>query len=471
MASISQRSIEGSFKALPEGSISQLTGPTSMRPCFDNIQNTLINTGREDADRPVSFTTVFFIVLFATKPFVDLTWNFRLFAFGGRALNPLAIVGFCVCMIAGCLHFLQNGRKPIFNKRVIWIFLGLNLFHSSIAFSVHGRSVMYIMDGLTKLFAAYFIYFIGHRGIENDRDKLRIIGIIWITTFLVGILSSIQYSMGNFAVASSQGVERFAGLYNDPGGPSYNAIMSIVFGTLYLELCTRQRQRIRLVAKIAFILTVLVTALILKITLTKSALLMLVVFLTMWIGLYKRKPYVIIPLMILCGYYIYTTSDEVQKRLAPEIAFLRADNYSMELARSMGTGRVATWETVLTYYIDDFDLFERLFGSASTFGTHNQYISYLMQLGAVGLTAFLIILLRFYGRLIYLYGKYKQPDVYMCIVLLTIFVVQGLTGAPFYYTTLLWYLMILLSVINIYSDKAISEASPWGNSAVFDSYL
>lgn len=419
------------------------------------MRNAFINTGPKNRGR----SRAFIVVLFAIKPFIDLTWNIPFFSMGGIAINSLHITGLCVFVIAGFLYFFQNNNKRIFNERVIWLFLGLNLFTSFIAILFYNHPFMYVIDVLLRLFDAYFIYFIGHRFIENYRDKLRIISIIWITTLLVGILSCIVYSTGIYRTGTSQGVERFAGLYNDGGTPSYNAIMSIIFGTLYLELCKRQRQLIPVIAKIAFILTLLVTVFILKITITKSAVLMLLAFLMMWIGLYKRKPYIIFPLIIISGYYIYTTSEKVQTRMAAEAEFLSEGTFSMEFLRPMGTGRVAYWETVLTYYIQDYNLFQKLFGIGRNFGAHNQYIAYLMQVGLVGFTVFLIILFRFYRQLIYLYSKYKQPDIYMTIVFLTILAVCGLTGHPFDYTTLLWYLMVLLSLINVYTYKSSPQIS------------
>ena len=436
---------------MPEGLNSQLSGLNEMRLCFDDMQNTLISTGREGVDRSGSYTSVFFIVLFATKPLVDLMWNFRLFAVGGVALNLLAIVGFCVFITAGYLYFFQYDERRIFNKRLIWSFLGLNLFTSCISVFFYDLPIMYAMDFLIKLFAAYFIYFIGHRCMENNKGKLRIIGTIWITTALITVLSIIRYFQGGYDIDVSQGVERFAGLYNDPGTPSYIAVISLVYGTLYIEILRKQEQPVPLIVRIAFVLMLLVVVFTLKITLTKSALLMFIVFLAMWFVLYKRKTYIIVPLIILGTFYIYTKSEAIQARLAPELEFLTADKLSMEQARHIGEGRIALWERLLIYYSQDYDLFQKLFGSSRSFGAHNQYIDYLMQIGLVGLTVFLVILLRFYRQLILLYREYCQPDIYMAMVLLTLFVIAGLTGHPFGYTTLLWYLMIMLSLINTHN--------------------
>jgi len=422
------------------------------------MQDTLINTGCEDVDRSRLFIWVFFIVLLATKPFVDLTWNFRLFVVGGVAINFLVIVGLCVFIITGYFYFFQNDNKRIFNKRIIWLFLGLNLFASCIAILFYNRPITDIVDGLVKLFAAYFIYFIGHRFMGNDRDRLRIIGIIWITTMLISVLSVIQYSQGTYNIDISQGVERFSGFYNDPGTPSYNAIISLVFGTLYVEMLRKQKRMVTLIVRIALILTIFVAATTLKITVTKSALLMLIVFLAMWFGLYKRKVYIVFPLIILGSFYIYIKSETIQLRVAPELEFLTAEELSMDQARHIGEGRIAVWERLLIYYSQDYDLFQKLFGSKRSFGAHNQYIAYLMEVGLMGLTFFLIILLRFYRRLIFLFRKYGQPDTYMAIVLLTQFAIVGLAGHPFYYTTLLWYLMILLSVVNVDFSESVRHS-------------
>lgn len=391
----------------------------------------------------------FIVVLLAIKPFIDLTWNHPFFSFGGFSASALHVVGFCVLVVTGYLYFIRNDNRTIFNERVIWLFLLLNLAAGFVAVCFDGRPILDVLDIIVKLFDAYLIYFVGHHFLQDERDRLRIIGLIWISTLMVGILSLIQYKTGTFEIDFSQGVRRFAGFYNDPGTPSYNAIISVVFGALYIEILKKQERLIPSTVRIAFALTVLVTAFMLKITVTKSALLMLIVFIMMWYGSYRRMAYLVIPLLIIGGVFIYAKSEALQLRFAPEVDFIEK-GHSMEQARSLGTGRVAYWQTVLTKYFEDYSLFQKLIGTARTFGAHNQYIAYLMQIGLIGLTVFLIMLLRFYRRLILLYRGSGKPEIYMGMVLLTLFSVLGLTGQPFGYTTLLWYLMILLSLINVY---------------------
>lgn len=195
----------------------------------------------------------------------------------------------------------------------------------------------------------------------------------------------------------------------------------------------------------------------LTITLTKSAVLMLVTFLVLWYGLYRRQLLIIIPVLLVGSYYTYTTSDEVQMRLAMEMEFLTADEFSLERARGIGGGRVGTYEILLTYYYDNYNWFQKVFGKARTYGAHNQYIAFLMQMGLVGLAVFLSLLARFYRRLLSLYVRYKHPEHFMGITVLSMFVIAGMSGSPFYYTTFLWYLMILLSFINIPDERPEPE--------------
>ncbi|HCI58087.1 MAG TPA: hypothetical protein DFH96_04845, partial [Bacteroidetes bacterium] len=92
----------------------------------------------------------------------------------------------------------------------------------------------------------------------------------------------------------------------------------------------------------------------------------------------------------------------------------------------------------------------QLFGTSKHWMAHNQYIAYLMQVGIVGLTIFLIFLIRFIVKLFTIYHKTHNPSVFAAYTLLIMYVFYTFTGHPFDYTTLLWYLMILLSMINVY---------------------
>jgi hypothetical protein len=398
----------------------------------------------------------FLIVLIFLKPFIDLTWNSHFFKVGGDSISSLHIVGLYVFLVAAYLYLFEREERKIFNERIIWIFLGLHISISFIAIEFYDRKIIDSVDTLLRLFDSYLIYFVFHRFLDDDKGKLRIISLVWISTLLISLLSVIMFSVGVYNIDITGVVVRFAGLYNDPGIPSYTAIMSLIFGTLYLEIL-RRKNKLTLMILVTYILTIFVTLFILKVTITKSALLMLSVFLILWIGIFKKKFFVIFPILLLAGYFAYTASASLQYRLENEITFFKEGEFTLEAARSIGTGRIGYWERIIKYYDIYYNPFQKFFGKARNYGAHNQYIAYLMQVGIVGLSVFLIILFRFYKRLIHLFKRYKKPELFGAIVLLTIFSVYGMTGHPFEYTTLLWYLMILLSLINVDQERPPSQ--------------
>lgn len=403
----------------------------------------------------------FILVLLAIKPFVDLTWQVKFFSIGGIAMNPLRITGILVLVVVGYLYFVERDRRRLFNERIIWIFLGLNIFSSVIALISLNRSFISCADILVRTFDAYLIYFVFHRFMNNDTSVQRVIAIIWISTLLVSMVSVLVYATGSYNIDISQGVERFAGLYNDPGGPAFNVIISLMFGTLYVEIYKKQNISLSFLIKMFLLLTIIATLVILIITVTKSAFVMCFAFLIMWLGLYKRKLLIVIPMIALSIYFMYSHDERLQMRAGAEREFveegINKGEFTIEAARPIGEGRVAHWERLLMYYDKDYNVLEKLFGTSRTFAAHNQYIAFLMQVGLIGLTVFVMILFRFYKELIQLYSKYKKPEVYMAITHLTVFVIYGLTGHPFYYTTLLWYLMILLSLLNM--DRSVRQLS------------
>jgi hypothetical protein len=388
----------------------------------------------------------FIYILLALKPFIDLTWNSRFLSVGRISLGALHFIGFYVFVVAGLFYFFNRGKIRIYNEGVIWLFMILNIFSSMAAILGSHYPIMNVMDSLLRIFDAYFMYFIFHRFFENDESLLKISATVWLSTLLVGIVSIVVYSTGRYNVDMSQQVVRFAGLYNDPGSPSYIAIMSLVFGALYFE---KYKGKKRSLVVLAYASTYIVAGIMLKLTITKSAIIMLVIFLIMWLGVYKKKLVIIAPAVIIFGYLFYAGSEAVQMRMKNEVEFFQDGTFSAESARSLGTGRVAQWERVLSFYSNNYNAFQKVFGSARDFGAHNQYIAYLMTVGILGLAVFLFILWRFYKRLFELFKKFRQPEIYMSIVALTIFVVYGITGHPFEYTTLLWYLMLLLSLLNV----------------------
>jgi len=392
------------------------------------------------------------LIFLAIKPLIDLAWNTYYFSVGNKAINLLHITGLYVFILVAYLYFFRKDKVKIYNENLILFLLGINILSSAIALIDSNYSFIYFLDSWIRVFDAFFIYFVFHSFVGNYKGKLNIVCIIWISTLFVGILSILLYFIGKFNTDISQNVTRFAGLYNDPGGPALNAAISILFGTLFIEIYKAQK-KLNIQVILLYIFTLSINIFLLKITITKAAILMFFIFLIMWIGFFKKKLLLVFLLLIYGGFYWYSTDEGIRKRLEPEVEFIKKGEITMEAARPIGTGRIGHWEKLLDYYKNNYTLVQKFLGTYSNFGAHNQYLSYLMKLGILGLLVFLIIMFRFYKKLFILYKKYKKAEIYMALVLLLMFMIYGLSGNPFEYTTLLWYLMILLSSINSLNNE------------------
>ena len=400
----------------------------------------------------------FFLILLAIKPLIDLTVTAKLGSFGGQSFNAIEIIGGLVFLVTGYAYLSRNREEKIHNEKFIWLFWGMNFLTISMVVYSGTRTFLFVADSLVKMLEGHFIYLIFHRFMKNEQEVMTKVGIIWYSTIFVSIVSIIVYFTGSYNYQVTGTVERFAGLYRGTGGPIYNAMFSLFFGALYLELYGRQTKKIPFFVRGMFYITVFFALFMLKLTMARSALLMLLVFLIMWYGFYKRFLLMILPLIVVTSYYVYKSNEDVQNRFSREKAFFTAERRTVELASRMGTGRVGRWQRLIRIYDDEYTFVEQMLGRYRTFGAHNQYLAYLMQIGFLGLSVFAVLIFRFYKKLLEVYKMCKRPDVYMALVLLTIFCIIGLTGHPFFYTTQLWYLMILLSLINASRLNKLSYA-------------
>jgi O-antigen ligase len=256
------------------------------------------------------------------------------------------------------------------------------------------------------------------------------------------------YYLGISNSDTTRGLVRYNGLYNDPGTPSYLAVLCLVFASLYKEV---QGKKFSDFHKALYYLSWIATIFILYITITKSALLMFIVFLLLWLGVYKKKLFLIFPSVLIGCYISFTNISEVNQRFETEANFIEQGDE--ESAKSIGTGRVNRWENLFEQFTKDYDLPSKLLGTSHDYAAHNQYLAYLMQIGLLGLSAFILFLFRFLFKTWSLYKKTNDPQIFAGFTICAMYTAYAFTGHPFNYTTLLWYLMIMLGIINVYAKQ------------------
>ena len=398
---------------------------------------------------------VFFLALLAVKPFIDLTWGFELFSFGGVQVNGTRFCGLIV-FFATVLTFIR--RPPSDAAGVQWIVLFLIFYIASVVFGYGNGMVSSgrLLHVLLRALTAYLIYLIFSSYWLNGMRIVRLFHIIWLSTVAVNLISIFVWYNGSYTVAFSQGVERYAGLYNDPGTPAYMAVFSVVFAICFRALHRHYRIANSKIHFVLFVVTLIIAIALLSITVTKNALLMMTIFIMMWGGIYERKHIVVIPLLILGVYLVYSGNQELQARLATETRVIIEGDYSEEALRAFGAGRVNTFVNLWNHY-ESRPFLEQMFGNGRSYGAHNQYLAYLLRIGFVGLGLFLVTMLSFYKHLFKAFNQTRNPALFLATTLLTMFAVGGMSGNPFDYTTLYWYVLIPVSMVNAPARVLVSS--------------
>ena len=388
----------------------------------------------------------FLFFMLTIKPFIDMTVNAPIFGFGNESeYNALEISGIIIFIVLLFKYSLMS-KSGIYNQALIWLFISLHVISFSLAWSNGEQTSSNAVKFFIKLLDGYFIYFVASKELMKDCGKReKIYRNIWFGLVIANVISIMAYQLGFSNFDTTRGFVRYDGLYNDPGTPSYLSVICLLFANLFRDTT---KEKYNNFLKILYYFSWATTLFVLIITLTKSALFLFIVFLLMWYGVYKRKMILIIPAIAIGIAISFSLIPGMSTRFETEQNFVESD-YDQDVALSMGTGRVGRWENLMDMFYNKFDLQTQLIGASRNFAAHNQYLAYLLQVGIIGLTVFIIIVLRFYSKLIGIYAHNHNPEIFAGLTLLTMYSMYNIFGHAFDTTTLLWYLMILLSLLNI----------------------
>jgi hypothetical protein len=387
----------------------------------------------------------FLFYLLLIKPFIDLAVEVR---FGG--VNAITAIGTYLFIYL----FFFSGKiftnKIFVNYGKLMLFIGLNLLSLFYGFFFKRTPTVALLDLTVLLIDAYGIYFLASYLMRDPGYRLRIYKMIWYSLLFLGCLYifTVIFGLSQFDQGKVGQYSRFTGLYNDPGTPAYQAVIALIFGTLYLNLLKKHNMVYGTFVNYLYYLSWVTALIIMWITLTKSAFVMFFIFMIMHFG--KRSVISLGLILVLSGTLltiVYQSSPTLQARFSKETAFL--EKQTLQTAHGIGAGRVSRWNRIFDTIKNEFSFYELIFGNAKTYGAHNNYIAFLTSVGILGLSVFMAILYSFCRQLWRLYKKYKSDEYFYALVFLLAIMAYAITGHPFYYSTIQWYLMVLLAVVNI----------------------
>jgi hypothetical protein len=349
-----------------------------------------------------------------------------------------------IIFVVAIFLLTRNPPSKVVGKRWILAFITAIYCASVWAYSRHDRSFSSLADIILRLADSYLIYFL-FSSYLNTRARVALVSrVVWLSLLGVNVIS-LGVSRLGYEVGMTGGVERYSGLYNDAGGPAFNGVFCIVFAVFSHELAHHQRKSFWFLFAVA--ISVITGSLLLWMSLAKSAFAMLGVFVILWWGIHKKMYYLVIPAIPAVAFFMYSGSEDVRIRMSNEVRVVVDGDYSEQAIGSMGTGRVANWRRLGRMYAG-LPWQRQLFGSGRDWGIHNQYFSYLLRGGVVGFTCFAGLLTTL---LLCTHAEYRRtgsPEVFMGLTVLSMFAVLGLTGIPFEYTTMYWYVLIMVSTVN-----------------------
>lgn len=272
----------------------------------------------------------FFLVLFIVKPFIDMTVNTKLIG----DFNALEISGIFIALILLYKYFNRNQNYPTYNEGLIWLFIFLQIISFLFNASTDAAKIISQLKIYLKITSSYLIYFLAAKEIiENYNKRVNLVKAIWITSLFAGVITIMVYALGLSNYDTTRGVVRYNGLYNDPGTPSYLSIICLLFCNLYFKLSKGRHLRIYNILRIA---TYAITGIIIVITLTKSALLMLFVYIILWYGIFEKRTMLVLPALILSVYISFSLSQDLNTRFETEIDYIDSGG-DADVAKSMGT--------------------------------------------------------------------------------------------------------------------------------------
>jgi hypothetical protein len=400
----------------------------------------------------------FLVLLFLTKPTVDLLWGYSV-SFLGFTVSPLHVAGLLVFLYLSFLLLISPKQKAPFFKLMI-LFVALNFVSAVFGFMLHDRfEIQGILNMFFRVMDSVVIYgaafALGLRDEDTDWDdiiKAIVVGVsIAILLNQIAILAG--YSGGIKANAASvHSSLRERGLYYDPGGLAIVALYGFIFISYALKNVKLGFFRFSLA-----VAAILSSFYLMLAGLSRSVFILLAfyaVFNFVIFGKAKEKALYIVVigvLGVLIASYSLVNYERLTARFQGDIGavesiasdFATGKDISTNDLEALGSNRGRNW-IVSINWIAQRGPMELMFGNFMSTPAHSDYIDILSRNGILGFTLYLMILLSFLFTIFKARSSSSHREYYplhvFAFLLIAVYLLYSIPFRPLSYTTTAWYM-------------------------------
>ncbi|MBW2058233.1 MAG: hypothetical protein JRH07_13320 [Deltaproteobacteria bacterium] len=395
------------------------------------------------------------VLLFLSKPLIDLSWNKPLLAIAGKNISFLHLTGAGIFVYFGLYILRLRGRAPL--TRWMLLFLGLNLCSFLYAYLQGITSdVVRFADLVLRMADSFLIYHVTFlsRRIHQRGSYFRLFWAVFWGTAVAAAINAAMILMKLSGLHASQGVLRMSGLYHDPGVLSNLALYNLIFASILFQTRIRNEGLKLILAAMMCIDLYLIYS-----GLSRTVIVQLFFYGTIYLVFITRgvKRLGIFCFASLVGLGIVLSGVDFgrfEKRFQTELALIRArtggdasyeEEYPLGLYEHLGTNRFKMWIFSLRE-IRGRDTFELFFGNFKSTPAHCDYIDVLSRNGVVGLAVYLYILLSLWGKSLHLFLRTRERSREDRIIhglgfaFISLYILYGFPFRPLAYTTTAWYM-------------------------------
>jgi hypothetical protein len=408
------------------------------------------------------------IVLFLIKPLIDLFFWEQSLYLGALRISALHVTGVFVCIYFGAVLLRSPGGVPRYGSLFLLFFV-LNIISIGAGlFNATNPNLIRAVDLLLRIFDSYLIFRVAYNAGIKERYATHYKYILAVAagTSIVLTINTIAIAFGwggeTAVVRLDEEFTRKRGLYYDPGILGLVATFNIIFVSFLYKQIPKGKPLWRLLV----IVMVLVGMYMVYISVSRAAVVLLVVFALIYVGLVQKgfqkiMTLAFIALALVISSVLFTEEiDRYRARFDSEIQVLESsdtavqqdagdDRVSFGRYETLGSNRVRLWAMALNMAIDR-SAAEIVIGNFfARSPSHSDYFDILIRNGFVGLFVYVLLLFLIWKRTLTLALKrgntIDEKVIHsLAFTLITLYILYAFPFRPLAYTTTSWYMWAMI---------------------------